>query len=200
MKTLTINEGVTNIDESAFKYCGELKSVTLPNSATSIEKETFYACNKLEEMTIGNNITVLPEKMVHWCVKPAKLTIGSSVDSIGANAFNNCHILTDVTCLAPTPPKAGVDAFEYYTGTLRVPVAAVQSYKNTSPWSNFAEVVGFINGGDFNGDGYMSISDVTSLIEVILRGGDLPPYADINGDGIINISDVTALISIVLKK
>ena len=57
--------------------------------------------------------------------------------------------------------------------------------------------------GDINGDGEVNISDVTSLISMILEDhGDAfyPDYIDVNGDRELNISDVTALISIILSR
>ena len=53
--------------------------------------------------------------------------------------------------------------------------------------------------GDVNGDGYISISDVTTLIDMLL-GTDtgFPVNADVNDDGSVSISDVTALIDILL--
>ena len=55
--------------------------------------------------------------------------------------------------------------------------------------------------GDVNGDGFVSISDVTTLIDVLL-GGDEGDYyeenADCNNDGIISIGDVTILIDALL--
>lgn len=54
--------------------------------------------------------------------------------------------------------------------------------------------------GDVNGDGYISISDVTTLIDMLL-GADtgFPVNADVNADSGITISDVTALIDILLS-
>ena len=54
--------------------------------------------------------------------------------------------------------------------------------------------------GDVNGDGYISISDVTTLIDMLL-GADtgFPVNADVNADSGISISDVTALIDILLS-
>ena len=53
--------------------------------------------------------------------------------------------------------------------------------------------------GDVNGDGRVNVSDVTTLINMILG---LTPMdetrADVNGDGRVNVSDVTALINIIL--
>ena len=53
--------------------------------------------------------------------------------------------------------------------------------------------------GDVNGDGKVNVSDVTTLVNMIL--GVIPKdetRADINGDGKINVSDVTALVNIIL--
>ena len=55
------------------------------------------------------------------------------------------------------------------------------------------------NPGDVNGDGRVNVSDVTTLINMIL--GIVPTNqeaADVNGDGRVNVSDVTAIINIIL--
>ena len=54
--------------------------------------------------------------------------------------------------------------------------------------------------GDVNGDGYISITDVTTLINILL-GSDVgyPQNADMNSDGAISISDVTAIINKLLR-
>ena len=59
---------------------------------------------------------------------------------------------------------------------------------------------GFID-GDVNVDGSVNVSDVTTLINMIL--GIIPTeksMADVNDDGRVNVSDVTALINIILGK
>lgn len=54
--------------------------------------------------------------------------------------------------------------------------------------------------GDVNGDGYIGISDVTALVDMLL-GADTgyPVNADVLVDGIISISDVTALVDVLLN-
>ena len=53
--------------------------------------------------------------------------------------------------------------------------------------------------GDVNGDGNVTISDVTALIDLLLGGGTINnPAADCNGDSNVTISDVTALIDYLL--
>ena len=53
--------------------------------------------------------------------------------------------------------------------------------------------------GDVNGDGRVNVTDVTTLVNMIL---DIVPKdevrADVDGNGKINVSDVTALINIIL--
>ena len=52
--------------------------------------------------------------------------------------------------------------------------------------------------GDVNGDGVISISDVTVLVDIILEGGD-NPVADVNNDGLVSVADVTLLVDIILN-
>ena len=53
--------------------------------------------------------------------------------------------------------------------------------------------------GDVNGDGNVTISDVTALIDLLLGGGTINnPAADCNNDTNVTISDVTALIDFLL--
>lgn len=51
---------------------------------------------------------------------------------------------------------------------------------------------------DLNGDGMVNNGDVTTLINMILRG-QLFDNADLNGDGQVNIADVTLLVNTILS-
>lgn len=54
--------------------------------------------------------------------------------------------------------------------------------------------------GDVDGDGRLSIADVTSLINALLTQSSLGnPASDVDDDGQVNIADVTALINILLS-
>ncbi len=59
-------------------------------------------------------------------------------------------------------------------------------------------VMPIVIAGDVNGDGEVGVSDINSVIDVIL-GGPALPSADVNGDGEVGVSDVNALIGIILK-
>ena len=55
--------------------------------------------------------------------------------------------------------------------------------------------------GDLNGDGKVSITDVTSLIDYLLThdSGDMNPVADVNHDGKVTVADVTDMINYLLN-
>ena len=66
-------------------------------------------------------------------------------------------------------------------------------------WKNFLNVsVAFLL-GDVDGDGQITIGDVTRLIDMLISGSSsYNASADVDGDGQITIGDVTALIDLLL--
>ena len=53
--------------------------------------------------------------------------------------------------------------------------------------------------GDVNGDGVVNISDVTTLLNLLMIDAEMPAAADFNDDGVTNISDVTSLITYLMS-
>ena len=56
--------------------------------------------------------------------------------------------------------------------------------------------------GDVNNDGEVNISDINTLIDIILGGNvsdDILSSADVNNDGEVNISDVSYVIDVILR-
>jgi len=54
--------------------------------------------------------------------------------------------------------------------------------------------------GDVNGDGFVNISDVTALVNVILGKAVATEGSYVNSDDVVDISDVTALVNLILGK
>ena len=53
--------------------------------------------------------------------------------------------------------------------------------------------------GDVNGDGEVTIADVSTLIDYLMGGGNIDEVAaDCDENGIVDIGDVTALIDLLL--
>lgn len=194
MNSIDIPNSVTSIGLKAFYSC-YMSSVTIGDGVTSLGDESFRDCYNLEEVTIGNGLEFLPGEVFRNCWQLSKLTFGSAVDSIGSNTFYGCNRLTDVICLTTTPPKANSNSFSSYTATLSVPLAVVETYQSTYPWSEFENIVGILIGGDINGDGNLNVSDLTELINLMLNDSELPECGDVNGDGVVNVTDLTLLIN-----
>ena len=178
------NYVVKIIEDNAFSDCYELTSITIPNSVTDIGEQAFQGCTGLTNVTIGG------------------------VTDIGAKAFNYCNALETVKCMGTVPPvMASADCFSaaaYNRATLLVPRNTEATYSATDYWYKFAHIDGWGSAGqgDVNGDGVMSIRDVTSLIDVLL-GHELDSFyfdsADLNSNGRLDIGDVTSLIDNLLN-
>ena len=125
IKTVVINEGVTNISNSAFGDCDVLSSVTISSSVTEIGSRAFYGCSGLTELTIPAGVKYIDTHAFYCdnlrtlnynaanCINPygtysplsnsfgwkaiETLNIGDSVKSIPDYAFSLCMMLTEVT-------------------------------------------------------------------------------------------------------
>ena len=193
---VNISEGVKLIGEQMFSGCSNLKEITIPNSVEVIKYRAFAA----EEY--NGQVDDYP------CESLAKVSIGSGVKSIEQFAFSGCQSLTEITCLATTPPVLeDENCFDdecYNNATLFVPVVALDAYKNAPIWQNFNNIRSICtNPGDVNGDGEVNIGDANSVIDIVVMGGNSGhtriPEADVNGDGEINIADVNAIIEMIIN-
>lgn len=71
------------------------------------------------------------------------VTIGSTVTNIGYQAFFSCTSMSEMTCLATTPPTLGLNALYWIPSTspIFVPAASVNAYKAASGWSDRASYI-----------------------------------------------------------
>ena len=117
--------------------------------------------------------------------------------------YQGGHLLVD--CLVTEPGTSNYKPTNFYGN----PADYQCSVYSTKWYSGFeTEFVPFLPmatfayrnalRGDVDGDGTVSIADVTSLIDVLLRGSEAPDTADCDLDGIVNIADATALIDYLL--
>ena len=214
LTTVTIPNSVTSIGNYAFYYCEGLTNVFIPNSVRTIANNAFWLCLNLKEAIIPNSVTTIGSMAFRNCTAMTRVIIGENVTSIGSTSFYYNPNITEVICLAATPPTlydSGSNttfmSAVYQNAVLRVPYGSHEAYRNDANWGRFTnivseEVINPVMAGDVNGDGKLNISDVTLLISMALDGNTSAttnPAADVNGDGTVNITDVTLLIGIVLN-
>lgn len=97
LKSVTISNGMTRIDNSAFEGCLYLKRITMPNSITYIGDMAFAGCQSLENVTLPNRITRIEDQVFAECRSLKNITIPDSVTYIGFGAFATCWNLKSIT-------------------------------------------------------------------------------------------------------
>ena len=160
-----------------------------------------------ESVTYGDisyPVTSIGDEAFCDCSGLTSVTIPNSVTSIGNSAFRGCSGLTRIDSY-PNPEKVstGGDAFDGVPkdGTLHVLPKYLSAYRTASQWKDFNNIKDDLTEiGDINLDGKVNVTDVTTLVNMIVNGETANlELADINADGKVNVSDVTALVNIILS-
>ncbi len=103
---IIISEGVASIGGSAFGSCVNLTSIYIPSSVTSIEGGAFSSCSGLISIAVNQEnpaytssgnclVEKKTKKLIAGC-RTSVIPSDGSVDEIGAWAFGNCSMLTDI--------------------------------------------------------------------------------------------------------
>ena len=194
-----------SISDHAFENCYSLTSVTIPESVSSIGESAFENCGALAALTLGSNVTSIGARAFHYCGSLTSVTFPGSVWSMGEEAFSGCYSLASVTFCAEPPSSFGSYLFSgadpefciyYYFD-----YAYSWSPNGETEWHGYP--IRMIGGtvaepGDLDGDGIISMSDVTTL-SMFLNGEDPEisssglQAADANGDGTVDIRDIAAI-------
>lgn len=92
-----IEDGVTDILSSSFKYFTELTDVTIPGSVKVIGESAFSCNDSLENLTLKEGITTIGQESFHGCESLATVNIPGSVKTLGTQAFSWCTSLSKVS-------------------------------------------------------------------------------------------------------
>lgn len=142
LTSIDIPLSVTSLGTYCFGDCESLTSITIPSWVTSLGGFCFFGCSSLTSVDIPSSVTSLGGSCFRLCTSLTSINIPSSVTSIGNACFFFCSSLKIVICKIPTAIKGGF-FFDvpFQQATLYVPEASLESYKTTSPWSNFGTIL-----------------------------------------------------------
>ena len=168
IKDLMIPNSITNIKSLSFYGCEGLATITIPSSVTTIGSCTFYGCSNLSSVTIPGNVKTIGESAFSGCSNLNTISIANGVGRIMNNAFAQCKELSNVYCSAENITSGSSEEWDFsrafdgsitkgsialitnekaFDGsyieyaTLHVPESAINTYKNTAPWSGFGTFV-----------------------------------------------------------
>lgn len=95
MEYITLPDGTTRIEQSAFKGCTSLENINLPNSINTIGDYAFNNC-KLTSVIIPSSVTQLNNGVFHSCTSLESVTLHDGITSIGEAVFYENTYLTSI--------------------------------------------------------------------------------------------------------
>ncbi len=97
LKSITIPDSVTKIDNNAFENCSSLASAKISESLTALASYMFSECSALEEITLPDGILTISDHVFKNCSSLKKAVLNKGLVSVGGYAFENCDSLTNIT-------------------------------------------------------------------------------------------------------
>jgi hypothetical protein len=107
LASVTIGNGVTNIDTYAFINCTSLTNVLFGNHVISIGNLAFCQCYDLASVTFPSSLKSLGLAAFLSCSSLTNVTFGSGVTNIGTSAFSGCPNLQQAYFLGNAPTVNG---------------------------------------------------------------------------------------------
>lgn len=124
LKTITLPNSITMIDEWAFAH-GGLTSVDVPGSMSEIRDYVFYNCLGLTTATVNEGITSIGLDAFAGCTSMTSVTLPEGLLTIKTQAFGGCTTLPSIT-IPSTVTSIGNYAFvyDYKMTTINIPAGA----------------------------------------------------------------------------
>ena len=206
LKNVHLSRSLTILPNSTFNQCSQLTELDIPGTVTYIGNGAMYKCTSMKRLKIGDKdapagTTDIEHYALAYSNELERLELGANLDSLTYGSLEDLGNVKLAICWATTPPRCNENAMgiAFSRTILYVPKASLDAYREARMWKKFQTILPIEDVGDLNGDGSITVGDVTALISRVLTGDtDDIGFADVNLDGYVTVSDVTALISKVL--
>lgn len=113
LASINIPASVISIGKQAFYGCDSLKSIVLPDNLVSIGEYAFYDCKAMAgTIDIPSTLKTIPYRAFYGCSNLTAVNFHEGLTSINQDAFNGCKSLTEIS-FPTTLTTLGVNAFCY---------------------------------------------------------------------------------------
>ena len=173
LTTIDLPATLTTISDGAFYNCG-LTTIDLSTTNITAIGSSAFAYSKLTELILPKSVKAVGSGLAAGCTNLKKVWMSKKLtyeSGYYGNAyyyyssfdyFDDCTALETLRLYAGTPPA---DAYQYYMDyrqncVLEVPMDAVETYKNTAPWSGFKDIVGFESSDELGAADFALMKDL----------------------------------------
>ena len=228
MANLTSITGLTYLNTSnvtnmygMFENCAKLTSLDLSHFNTANVTNMylmFSGCTGLTSINLSSfntsNVTSM-SYMFEICTGLTSLDLSNfntAKVKYMTDMFYNCSKLTTIYAGSGWTTNAVTSSTEMFYNCTKLVGGQGTTYSASNPKDKtYAHIDGGTSNpgyftdknasqpGDVNGDGNVTIADVTALIDILLAGTTPPAGSDVDGSGSVTIADVTALIDLLFS-
>lgn len=135
--SLTIKDGIEEIDQGIFSNCEYLTSIIMPDTVTEVASYAFINCASLTSVKLSSNINEISNYTFSGCTSLSNIVIPASVVNIGDSAFESCTSLTNIKIPAKVEYIAG-SAFKDCTSLSEITFSGDNNYIDSTAFDNTA--------------------------------------------------------------
>lgn len=180
--SFTLSPTIKSIGDKAFYNCQGIKSIYIPPTVRDMQTEVFAMCKSLQYACLNHTpyssswdgSINLGWGIFNSCTALKSVTIGPNIKKMNGYEFSNCTNLSEVICLGDYAPTVQSSSFYNLSRDkilIHVPVGCKSSYLSQG-WTGFSNIFEDLptssDKGDVNTDGSVNVTDVTTLINIIL--------------------------------
>lgn len=93
LKTVTFEEGTTQVAESLFRGCMGLEKIVIPEGVTVIESSAFEGALQLKDITIPSTVTKIDSSAFELAASLESIVLEENIEEISYRAFKDCDSL-----------------------------------------------------------------------------------------------------------
>lgn len=92
LKSVTFEDGITEVPERALYGASKLESATIPGSVLNINTEAFKGCKSLKNLSLSEGLVRVKDYAFNNCYSLKKLNLPESIQELGNRSFSNTGI------------------------------------------------------------------------------------------------------------